>query len=237
MVLFVYQGIGDIMPENEAHKRPTMDEQKASNPSTPGNIPGEPQAPAPQGTPATTPPPAPAQGNTPATPQGETPKDPSGSNSEKPKKARRTKGRGRTRDRLSKKAKLEIIQDLIKANPDYKRYGFNTAVRKIFLEEYKVKVDPSYISKLIKEALAVWKNAENVRIGKGQYLDTWMALFRRAEDTRDKIRIWTEIGKVEGHYQETLNLKLPGVEEKQQELTRQFRLDKANVKASNPSDN
>lgn len=103
--------------------------------------------------------------------------------------------------KLTKKEKVSIVRKLVSNMPNYREYGFNRAVIKVFQEAYGVTIKDCDISKYLKEIEKSWQESKNILVTKQQLKDMLMRIYQNNSDTpHAQIKSLQEIGKLDGHY-------------------------------------
>jgi len=113
------------------------------------------------------------------------------------------KGTKPKRQRISKKEKKDIIRDIVKKYPNYRRYGFLVVLQDFFKAEYKLRLSKPYVSQLLKEVIEDWSREKETIYSKRQILESLARLYEKAEEAGsigEQRRILTDIAKIEGVY-------------------------------------
>jgi len=106
--------------------------------------------------------------------------------------------------KLTMKEKVSIVRDALIQHPRYWAYGWNRSVIKHFKKEYDINITESYLSKLKKKALKQIEEDKSIVITKQKLVEMHLNDYEGSKKQVDKTRCLTEIGKLEGHYIETV---------------------------------
>lgn len=105
-----------------------------------------------------------------------------------------------TGEKLTKKQVMSIIRDILIKRPDYKKYGFNRSIIDSLKLQFGITMSDANICKYIKDIEKEWQNIKTTVVTKQQIIDMFKDLYEEEENTFAKIKILTEIGKLEKHY-------------------------------------
>ena len=125
---------------------------------------------------------------------------------------------------LTKKDKLAIVRSIIIRMPNYREYGFNRNVIKVFKKEHGITLTDRDISGYIKEIEEAWIEVENITTSKSQLKEMLFNIYaHNRKNPNAQIRSLREIGKLDGHYKLDVNLNIANIpEEKAKKLEEIF---------------